>query len=363
MAFADRTITLVGIVRDFQGEHPDFGVTPRLGQGHFASNIALTLDDRERPIFDGGDGFEVATQWRNGLGLPIAPHMYVNVEERVIRLRSEPDFDNSADVDSFDYDLGAYDPDNPGPDPMFVIDYTIPTIPAPESVPPLEGPFYRDGSGSSELTTDRHFSSFLLRNSYRLRVVGDVTIHVDGDFFMDQKPVIELAADSSLTLYVGGRLHLRNSCSINAGKNPENVQVYKSGTGDIIIGQSAEINANILAPWAPMLVTNFSDFYGSFDGAALRVDNNAGFHYDGFPPVDACGQLILDDEGVEGLESAGDITSDSSFAHWYRDVGGINASKRHAITLHPVGRSLFEFSKNSFYPVDEQLYGNEGSES
>lgn len=359
-AIAEGPITLVGVVRDFRSDHPDFGVTPVLGGGHSAGNAAFDLDDRERPIFGGGDGFEVASQWRNALGNPIAPHLFVDAEDGVVRLRSEPDFDNSADIDSYDYDLGAYDPDNPGPDPVFSTDYTMPEIPVPESVPALEGSFYRDGGGVTEISGDRHFSWLIMRNSHLLRIIGDVTIHVDGDFFMDQKPSIELAADSSLTLYVGGRLHLRNSCNINAGQDPDNVQVYKSGTGDIIIGQSAEVFANILAPWAPMLVTNFSDFYGSFDGASLRVDNNAGFHVDGIPPVNACGQLILDDEGIEGFDSAGDITSDSSFANWYRDIDGINASKRHAVTLHPAGRGFYEYKKAAFFPVDEQLYGNEG---
>ncbi len=359
-ATAQDTITLIGVMRDFKSEHQDFGISPLLGAGHVAGNVDTLLDDRFRPMLAEVPGFVVDAQWRNRMDRPIAPHAYVPLEKGLVRLRSMPVIENSADVDTYEHDDGPYDPDLAGPPPVFVTDQTMPEIPTPDSVPASEGYFYRDGSGVTEFTTNRRFSSFYIRNSHTIRIVGDITLFVDGDFLNNQQCKVEIASGSTLTLYVGGRFHMRNSSWFNYGGEPENATIYKLGTGDVLIGQSAEISANLVAPEAHMQVSNYSEFFGTFDGASLGVDNNAGFHVDGIPVLNACGSIIRDREGVEGLEYNGDIASPTSFSQWFRDREGFNASTRHAITLRSVGGGFFEYASSAFYPVDEQLYGNEG---
>src|SRR5262245_8467108 len=72
---APDTVQLYGVARDFLKSHPDFEVTPATGLGHYAGNIALTLGAGYVPTFV-GNGFKVATEWRNSAGKPIAPHLY-----------------------------------------------------------------------------------------------------------------------------------------------------------------------------------------------------------------------------------------------------------------------------------------------
>jgi hypothetical protein len=45
---------LLGTVRDFREAHPDFGVIPTGGDGHYASNVRVTLGTDARPIFNAG---------------------------------------------------------------------------------------------------------------------------------------------------------------------------------------------------------------------------------------------------------------------------------------------------------------------
>ncbi len=66
------TIQLTGIVRDFKaqnvsGGHPDFQRQPTSGFGHYAYQVADTLDADGKPQFS-STGYKVNTQWRDAQG-------------------------------------------------------------------------------------------------------------------------------------------------------------------------------------------------------------------------------------------------------------------------------------------------------
>lgn len=55
------------------------------------------------------------------------------------------------------------------------------------------------------------------------------------------------------------------------------------------------------------------------------------------------------------------IDSSASFDQWYRDVADVNLSDDLSITLNdPDGDGVYTFSDNSFFPIDGQLFGNQG---
>jgi fibro-slime domain-containing protein len=56
------------------------------------------------------------------------------------------------------------------------------------------------------------------------------------------------------------------------------------------------------------------------------------------------------------------IASAASFNQWYNDVPGTNLSTSYALTLDETapGSGIFGFSSSSFFPIDGQLFGNEG---
>lgn len=69
-----------GMVRDFRaahlpGGHPDFGVLPDGGMGHYMGNIGATLDEEGKPVFVGG-GARVITPWRDSTGRAIHPSVF-----------------------------------------------------------------------------------------------------------------------------------------------------------------------------------------------------------------------------------------------------------------------------------------------
>ena len=66
----DDTITLIGVVRDFTADHPDFDVVPPEGYGHYMWNIATKLGEDGRPVYVGG-GYKVLSQAHDAQGRPI----------------------------------------------------------------------------------------------------------------------------------------------------------------------------------------------------------------------------------------------------------------------------------------------------
>lgn len=51
----------------------------------------------------------------------------------------------------------------------------------------------------------------------------------------------------------------------------------------------------------------------------------------------------------------------ASFDQWYNDVPGVNQKKHHAITLTNTGGNTWTYSSNAFFPIDGELFGNEGN--
>jgi fibro-slime domain-containing protein len=57
------------------------------------------------------------------------------------------------------------------------------------------------------------------------------------------------------------------------------------------------------------------------------------------------------------------ISGPASFNQWYRDVPGVNLSTTIDLPLAPSGRNqdVYTYSNTSFFPIDDQLFGNEGA--
>jgi fibro-slime domain-containing protein len=74
------TIKLSGVVRDFRERsdpqgHPDFEQRPDLGFAQYCGNVSPYLGEDRKPVFT-GEGWKVASQWRDSAGRPICYTLY-----------------------------------------------------------------------------------------------------------------------------------------------------------------------------------------------------------------------------------------------------------------------------------------------
>jgi fibro-slime domain-containing protein len=77
--------------------------------------------------------------------------------------------------------------------------------------------------------------------------------------------------------------------------------------------------------------------------------------------------IVLPDIGGDkkpvyaGLAGNPTTHGQTAFDQWYRNVVGVNLPVLYSITLTEIGTSgIYEFLSNSFFPIDNQLYGNQG---
>lgn len=354
------TIELNGVVRDFQRAHPDFNVVPIGGPGHYAGNVNLTLGVGQRPTF-AGTGFKVDSQWRNAGSQPIAPHLFVDAGvPGEVKVANPPDVSGNATEDTWDSSLGPYDDQTPGPPPTYNVGAPMPNITAPTGMGPSVGNVtLEDTTVSSDLHCDD------LDIDGLVQISGNRVIYCEGDVTQNTHSDLELLPGATLQLYATGSIVLsqpHTNFNANTGM-PGLVTIYNLGTEVMRVGQPhSSVYATVIAPWAEMRVMPNSDFYGNFTGMDLDVQPNAGLHIDKNVTIvlDACGVPFNDTAGAAGLASDAGITSETTFAQWYKEILGVNMASGHAITLLNNGMGVYEYLDDAFYPIDAQLFGNEG---
>lgn len=64
----------------------------------------------------------------------------------------------------------------------------------------------------------------------------------------------------------------------------------------------------------------------------------------------------------QGNPTTPTTTGRENFDQWYRDIPGVNQSLTVSLPLIDIGGGLLQFASTSFFPVDNQLHGNEGRE-
>jgi fibro-slime domain-containing protein len=80
----------------------------------------------------------------------------------------------------------------------------------------------------------------------------------------------------------------------------------------------------------------------------------------GLDPGIVATTLGADGKPVYAGGSIGSTTDAANFSQWYNDVPGVNQSKNFTIQLDDIGEGLYQFSDSSFFPIDDQLLGNQG---
>ena len=76
-------------------------------------------------------------------------------------------------------------------------------------------------------------------------------------------------------------------------------------------------------------------------------------------------ETMLSDDGRPALLTDGTTTIEShaSFYQWYRTIDGVNQATPYTIVLEnsPENPETFTYINNAFFPIDDQLFGNEGN--
>ena len=234
-------------------------------------------------------------------------------------------------TDSYNSDLGAYDPANPGDsgdigtnathqwdvvllnntvvngnattgygsDPEYVIRLknsaeitgSMETLTEPKPLPACEPPFLTQrgvfslGNNAAPVTITESgtYTGFTMGANTKVTISGDVTLYVDGNFTMNSNSILEILPGSSLELVLGNGTFTQasNTQVNNLTQDPKNLAIM--GTAEfknMIWRANTEFWGVIYTPEATVDYASNGNIFGSIVADYLSIASNAGIHYD-----------------------------------------------------------------------------------
>ena len=159
-------------------------------------------------------------------------------------------------------------------------DIEFPPVSVPAGLPPL---ITWDPNSTTVLPGGVYaYFSIDLKNAETIRIIGDVTMYVDGLMKLRNGAILNIDDGSSLVLYLGGSLIADNGSFITNDENDaRNLKIY--GTPDcriIDLKNSGDLCAAIYAPSANLLIYNDGKTTGAFVGNNFEMKNSGEFYYD-----------------------------------------------------------------------------------
>lgn len=130
------------------------------------------------------------------------------------------------------------------------------------------------------------------------------------------------------------------------------------GTGHEICRDGVWLPCNAPQPGPPKLVSTIRDFteaHPDFEEPAMGV----------LPDLGIVAEVLGPDDKPVYLGNPRTATTSGreAFDQWYRDTPGVNLSAVIDLQLRPSPNTpgLFVYESNAFFPIDNQLFGNEGN--
>lgn len=97
-------------------------------------------------------------------------------------------------------------------------------------------------------------------------------------------------------------------------------------------------------------IRDFNDTHADFEGLILGHETDV-----------VKSTLGLDGKPDWNGPNSAQFSNAANFNEWYNDTAGVNLSKSHTISLtDPDSDGVFTFADSSFFPVDGDLFGNQG---
>ena len=134
-----------------------------------------------------------------------------------------------------------------------------------------------------EISESGMYSKLIFQSNSKIRITSDCILYVTDDFTMMSQSQLEIAEGVTLALYLGGTFYQSSNSQINnLSLDPTKVQIY--GTETFISEMTWESNSSfygaIYVPDSKVLYNSNADFYGSIIADTMKIDSNAGLHYD-----------------------------------------------------------------------------------
>jgi len=117
-------------------------------------------------------------------------------------------------------------------------------------------------------------------NEVTLNINGRVALFVGGDLSISGKLTINVPAGSQLDLFVAGNFTAASDVVIGDPDRPAATRIYIGGTGTVAISSSVDLNANLYAPQAELVLAAATVIRGAVFARRIAVAGDLGIVYD-----------------------------------------------------------------------------------
>jgi hypothetical protein len=154
--------------------------------------------------------------------------------------------------------------------------------PTPPTAPATSGA-YTLNSGTVTINSSRRYTTFSLNNAATVTIQGHVHLHIDDDVTLTGSSRITLAANSSLTMWVGGDVNVNGTASINSGGTSSHALIVMTANGATYeMTDQTVVHAHVLNPRGSVLVfgssNNASSLQGVVRGDRLEMNDKTQIH-------------------------------------------------------------------------------------
>lgn len=209
-------------------------------------------------------------------------------------------------VDSYNSDLGPYNPLKPGQNAVVVSNNDIlgnghPTVAGDAVAGPghsvsssisvtgsksnLDQPlvFPPANADAYRLVNDNALIRSYLNGQQDLTLKGNDKLHVPaGDYYIRDLKMTGNAVlyiDGPVTFHITGSVDVAGTVNTTAQK-PANFQIQVTGSGTVDLRGNADLHSAVYAPESPIIVRGTHDFYGSIIGRSIRMVGTSDIHVD-----------------------------------------------------------------------------------
>ena len=159
---------------------------------------------------------------------------------------------------------------------------TLPPVVPPSNLP-WRGDYTLAPNNTVSISESGEYSSLIFQSNSKISITSDCILYVTGEFTMLSNTQLEIAEGVTLALYLGGTFSQSSNSQINnLSLDPTMVQIY--GTETFETTMTWESNSSfygaIYVPDYTVLYNSNAEFYGSIIADSVKIDSNAGLHYD-----------------------------------------------------------------------------------
>ena len=136
-----------------------------------------------------------------------------------------------------------------------------------------------DGFETKTISSDLHCDKFEIMDFAKVNINGNVTILAEKEFQVQDFGQLKLLADATLTLYTKDKFEAKNFGQINVNTaDYSRFRINHLANEKIEISNSCQLYATLVAPNGELCIKNMAQFYGTFQGEKVKVENFGQLH-------------------------------------------------------------------------------------